>query len=236
MGRLIEVSIIIPFVNELSTIQKFLSHWHGLLERHQNIELVFIDGGSTDAGSSELNDYFNGHSRVSLLSSPKGRSRQMLAGERSASGRYLLFLHADTRLPDDFMSEIKQASLQKRYWGRFDVRLDAPQLAFQVISFFINNRSRLTGIATGDQAIFVNRFAYERVGGLPDQKLMEDVELSKRLKRFSLPYCSRSRVRTSARKWQTNGLVKTVCLMWSIRWAYYRGVDASLLHDRYYGS
>jgi rSAM/selenodomain-associated transferase 2 len=146
----------------------------------------------------------------------------MNTGAASAKGAALVFLHADTRLPDDADRTILTA-LQSQHWGRFDVQISGDQWMLPVIAFFINCRSRLTGIATGDQAIFIRRESFAAIGGFPDQLLMEDIELSKRLNNHSRPACLRTRVVTSGRRWLTGGVWSTIWLMWRLRFAYWRG-------------
>jgi len=154
----------------------------------------------------------------------------MNAGAAIAKHEILLFLHADTRLPKTFLREIKQANV----WGRFDVRFDHSSIAMKVIAMFMNARSRLTGISTGDQAIFVRAGVLAAIGGFPDVAIMEDIALSKRLKKIELPYCSKKTVVTSARRWQQNGVAKTVFKMWWYRLAYFLGVSPRILKNSYH--
>jgi rSAM/selenodomain-associated transferase 2 len=156
------------------------------------------------------------------------------AGAALASGSLLLFLHADTTLPPDALDSLTAlAEREDALWGRFDVSLDAPGSAYRVIETMMNLRSRLTGVATGDQAIFVTRALFEQVGGFPPIALMEDIALSKRLRREHRPHCLRSRVRTSARRWQRDGVVRTVIVMWGLRLAYVCGVSPARLRTLY---
>jgi len=162
----------------------------------------------------------------------RGRARQMNAGAQACGGALLLFLHADTRLPEAADAMVR-AALAVQAWGRFDVRIDGRPLMLRVVAALMNLRSRLSGIATGDQAIFVRRDVFEAVGGFPDQPLMEDIELSCRLLRVSRPACLRARVRTSGRRWEQRGVWRTIALMWRLRWAYWRGVPAERLAEAY---
>jgi rSAM/selenodomain-associated transferase 2 len=158
----------------------------------------------------------------------------MNTGAAAANGDGLLFLHADTQLPP-LGDELANAALAdgERVWGRFDVRIEGRSLALRVIAWLMNLRSRLTGIATGDQAIFVTRVAFERVGGFPNQALMEDVELSRRLLRLSRPACLHAKAITSGRRWEQRGIWRTVMLMWRLRFDYWRGMPVNELARRY---
>ena len=152
----------------------------------------------------------------------------MNAGAAHAKGDVLLFLHADTKMPDDADALIAQA-LQDRHWGRFDVTLDGRHPLLRVVEVMMNWRSRLTGIATGDQAIFVRRATFDAVGGFPNQPLMEDIDLSAKLKRVGKPACLRAQVTTSARRWEKHGIVTTIVKMWWLRAAYFLGAKAETI-------
>ena len=158
----------------------------------------------------------------------------MNAGARMASGEILLFLHVDTTLPENADRLIESAMGDgRRIWGRFDVDIQGHSRMLRVIAALMNWRSRITGIATGDQAIFVARSAFESVGGYPDQPLMEDIELCKRLRLLSPPACLRARAVTSGRRWESRGVWRTIILMWRLRWSYWRGVPVSVLAHMY---
>ncbi len=217
-ARRFALRIIIPVLNEGAALTVRLQALQSL--RAQGAELVLVDGGSTDESWARARPWVD-----RLIASPAGRAKQMNAGAAdtpSSQADALLFLHADTQLPPDAMALITQA-LGQRPWGRFDVQLDSGDPRLKLVSALMNLRSRLSGIATGDQAIFVRTQAFHAVGGFPDQPLMEDIELSKRLKRQSRPACLSQRVITSARKWERAGVWATVLLMWRLRWAYFRG-------------
>jgi len=190
-----------------------------------------VDGGSTDATAA-----IAARSRqVRLLASPRGRARQMNAGARAAGGDVLLFLHADTLLPDGALAAVEAAVGDPGVIaGRFDVRFDNPRPVFRMIAWFMNQRSRWSGISTGDQAIFVCREPFEALGGYPDMPLMEDVELCRRLKRRGHMAALRLTVTTSARKWEREGAVRTILLMWALRLLYVLGVPPARLHRWYY--
>jgi len=190
-----------------------------------------VDGGSTDATAAVAARC----PQVSLVSSPRGRARQMNAGARCARGDVLLFLHADTLLPDGALAAVEAATRDPGVVaGRFDVRFDNPRRVFRMIAWFMNRRSRWSGISTGDQAIFVRRESFDAVGGYPDIPLMEDVELCRRLKRRGHMAALRLRVTTSARKWEQEGAVRTILLMWALRLLYRVGVSPARLHRWYY--
>lgn len=158
----------------------------------------------------------------------------MNAGADATNASCLLFLHADTRLPADadthLLNSLRQSTIS---WGRFDVRIKGRSRILPMVAWLMNHRSRLTGIATGDQSLFMTRAAFNQVGGFPEQPLMEDVEICKRLKQIRSPVCLKHRVTTSGRRWDTHGSWRTIWLMWQLRWAYWRGVPAAQLAERY---
>ena len=193
--------------------------------------MILVDGGSDDATMQVAARF----SSVRLLPSPRGRARQMNAGARAARGDILLFLHADTRLPEGALGAVSAALDDARViGGRFDVCFDSPRSVLRMIAFFMNLRSRASGISTGDQAIFVRREVFETMGGYPDIPLMEDIELSRRLKRRGRLAALSSRVTTSARKWEREGALRTMALMWALRFLYMVGVSPARLHRWYY--
>jgi rSAM/selenodomain-associated transferase 2 len=220
------LSVIMPVLNEAATIGAALTALSRF--RARGAELIVVDGGSNDttvALARPLADH--------VLSAPRGRAAQMNCGAAVARGDILIFLHADTWLPDDADTLIRGGlALSGRVWGRFDVRFNTGGM-FSLIAAMMNLRSRLTGIATGDQAIFVTRAAFKMAGGFPSIALMEDIALSKRLKRVGRPLCLRARVTTSARRWRAHGVLKTIFLMWRLRLAYFLGVDPARLAQRY---
>ena len=195
----------------------------------RGVQIVVADGGSAD-GTVALAQA--GAAR--LVHAPPGRALQMNAGARQATGEVLLFLHADTRLPPTADSLIEQAlAAGPQVCGRFDVRIDDRAKLLRVIEACMNLRSRWTGIATGDQAMFMTRAAFDAVGGFPAQALMEDIEMSKRLLRLSRPVCLRARVVTSGRRWESRGVWRTLLLMWRLRFAYWRGAAPDQLAELY---
>ncbi len=216
------ISVIVPVLNEVGRLPKLIENLRAIGVE----QIIIVDGGSTDGSLPLLQGY---EKECTIVKSAAGRSTQMNAGAKRAEQSTLLFLHADTELPREARAEVQQAA----HWGRFDVRFDKASLSMQVIAFFMNVRSRLTGIATGDQALFVQRELFESVGGYQNIPLMEDIALCKTLKRQYLPYCSRLKVTTSARRWQEQGVVKTVLSMWWFRFAYFIGVPTESLKRRY---
>jgi rSAM/selenodomain-associated transferase 2/rSAM/selenodomain-associated transferase 1 len=220
-----------PVLNEGAKLTESLQALQGL--RAQGVELVVVDGGSTDESWTRAKPYVD-----QLICSAPGRATQMNTGAALHIARQpeaLLFLHADTRLPSDSIHLIQtiQQALRKHAWGRFDVRLESTDMRLRIVEFMMNLRSRLSGIATGDQAIFVRTSAFQAVGGFPEQALMEDIELSSRLLKTSRPACLRLRVSTSARKWETGGVWRTIALMWRLRWQYFWGATPADLALKY---
>ncbi|MDT8879657.1 TIGR04283 family arsenosugar biosynthesis glycosyltransferase [Halomonas saccharevitans] len=220
------LSIIVPTLNEAAIIEAQLTRLAPL--RAGGAELLVVDGGSRDATLARARPLA---SRV--IESAPGRARQMNAGAREAQGRALLFLHADTVLPPGAEAAIAAALAEGRDWGRFDVRLAGRHPLLPVIAFAMNQRSRCTGIATGDQGLFMTREAFAGAGGFPDQPLMEDIEMSRRLKRISKPACLREKVTTSGRRWEQGGAWRTILLMWRLRWRYWRGASPDDLARAY---
>ncbi len=226
-GQGMKLSIIVPVLNEAQTMPQLLIGLSPLL-RH-GCELIIVDGGSID-GSGQIAQAAG----FTVLQSSSGRARQMNAGAANASGDTLLFLHADTQLPEGAALLIEQALAGgASCWGRFDVAISGRPFMLRVVSWCMNWRSRLSGIATGDQAIFVTQAAFDAVGGFPDQPLMEDIELSKRLGRWSRPACINCCVTTSGRRWERRGVWRTIFLMWRLRWDYWRGIPADKLAQAY---
>ncbi len=224
MARL---SIVMPVLDEGEAIAGALDALAEL--RALGVEVVVVDGGSQDATVQRARlraDH--------VLSSPPGRALQMNAGAAKASGDVLLFLHADTRLPGEAERLVLDGLARStRHWGRFDVTIAGRHPMLPLIAFMMNLRSRITGIATGDQAIFVKRDAFREAGGFPAIPLMEDITLSKRLKRAGRPLCLRERAITSGRRWETHGVFRTILLMWRLRLAYFFGADPATLARRY---
>ncbi len=222
MDARIGLSVVVPALNEAQGIAACLAALAPL--RARGHEVIVVDGGSHDATAeiaSTLSDR--------VIRSDRGRARQMNAGARAARGDALVFLHADTRLPENADFLIAEA-LKGHAWGRFDVRIEGGHPLLPVIACAMNLRSRLTAIATGDQAIFVRCDAFS---GFPDIAIMEDVAFSKAMKRRGAPACLRSRATTSGRRWESRGVLRTVALMWRLRLLYALGAEPQRLAEDY---
>jgi len=222
-----KLSIIVPVLGEGENIAAMLD---GLADlRSLGVEVIVVDGGSRDATVRRARLRAD-----CVISAPRSRALQMNAGAARAGGDVLLFLHADTHLPHD-ADHVVLNGLQRsgRAWGRFDVRIDGRHPLLRLVAWLMRVRSRMTGIATGDQAIFVRREAFHAVGGYPAIPLMEDIALSRELKRVSRPLCLRESVVTSGRRWEKNGILRTIFLMWTLRLAFFFGADAKALAHRY---
>jgi rSAM/selenodomain-associated transferase 2 len=219
------LTIVIPVLNEAAIIACALQALASL--RARGAEVIVADGGSHDTTvqlAQPLADR--------VITAPPGRGAPLNAGAVLGTGDALLFLHADTTLPED-ADLLIAAALAHRPWGRFDIRIAGRHPFLAVIARLINWRSRLTGIATGDQAIFVTREAFLAVGGFPDLPLMEDIAISRRLKRLCHPFCIATPAVTSGRRWEQNGVLHTILLMWRLRLSYYLGVEPARLARRY---
>ena len=220
------ISIIVPVLGEAASIATTLASLRPW--REAGHELIVVDGGSTDATVVLARPWAD-----AVIDAPRGRARQMNAGAARAQGDALLFLHADTRLPAGAITAVHHALAAGALWGRFDVEIDGRSPWLPVVAWFMNRRSRWTGIATGDQAMFVQRSAFEVAGGFPDQPLMEDVELSHRLRRQGPPACLSLRAVTSGRRWDERGALRTIVLMWRLRLLYSLGAPAQRLARLY---
>jgi len=222
-----KLSIIMPVLNEGEGIPAALDALAVL--RALGTEVMVVDGGSRDATIQRARLRAD-----RVIAAPRGRGLQMNAGADKATGDVLLFLHADTRLPAD-ADHVVLNGLERsgRVWGHFDAEIEGRSPLLIVVAWLMNLRSRLTGIATGDQAMFVRRDAFQAAGGFAAIPLMEDIELCKRLRRVSRPLCLRERVVTSGRRWEKDGILNTIVLMWRLRLAYFLGADPKALAQRY---
>lgn len=226
------ISVIIPTLNESSTIARTLTRTVAL----GFDEIIVSDGGSTDSTPQMVQACCARVPAVRLVTAPAGRARQLNEGVKACNSDILLFLHADTELPPHAKTVIESTLKNSLVvGGRFDVRFDRPSRWGTVISWFMNRRSRLTGIATGDQAIFVRRRIFEQMGGFPDIPLMEDIEFSRRLKRQGPTAALTDCVTTSFRRWEKNGPLRTILLMWTLRFLYWLGVNPTRL-KHFYGA
>jgi len=224
MARL---SIIMPVLDEGDGITGALDALGDL--RTLGVEVIVVDGGSRDATVQRARMRAD-----RVLTAPRGRASQMNAGAAVAAGSVLLFLHADTRLPQEAERLVLDGLARSGHdWGRFDVTITGRHPMLKLVATMMNLRSRISGIATGDQAIFVKRDAFRAVGGFPDIALMEDIALTRALKRTSRPLCIRDRAVTSGRRWETNGVFRTILLMWRLRLAYFFGADPAALARQY---
>ncbi len=227
------LSIVMPALNEAAGIQATLQALAPL--RARGVQVIVVDGGSQDGTPALCQGLAD---RVLTGPGvPRGRAAQMNHGAAHAHGALLLFLHADTRLPPGADTLVAQAlaagHARSPQWGRFDVRIEGRSRWLPVVAACMNLRSRCTGIATGDQALFMRREAFDAVGGFPPQPLMEDVEISRRLLALGRPACLRQRVQTSGRRWDERGAWRTIVLMWRLRWRYWRGTPAEQLARAY---
>ena len=218
----LRLSIIVPTLDEgdlaLACMQRLASL------RAAGHELILVDGGSRELPAERLAPCVD-----HLLVAPAGRAVQMNRGASAAQGEIYWFLHVDSRIPTDAEQAILKALGSASGWGRFDVRLSGSHPLLRLVEGMMNWRSRRSGIATGDQGIFVHRSLFERVGGYPDQALMEDIEISRWLKRIARPHCLRERLTTSSRRWERQGILRTILLMWGLRLAYWLGVSPARL-------
>ncbi|MDB5642004.1 MAG: glycosyl transferase family 2 [Hyphomicrobiales bacterium] len=219
------LSIIVPVLNEAERLPALLAPLQAW--RADGCQLIVADGGSADGSPAIVRPLCD-----ALVEAPRGRAAQMNAGAREARGDALLFLHADTHLPSHAPALVR-AALAGAVWGRFDVRIEGRSLWLPLVSRMINWRSRLTGVATGDQALFVRRDVFERLGGFADVPLMEDVELTKRLRSIGRPACLRGPALTSGRRWDRHGAWRTILLMWRLRAEYFCGADPRRLAVKY---
>ncbi|TYC59039.1 glycosyltransferase [Marinobacter sp. BW6] len=220
------LSVIVPVWMEAAGVTDTLRALQPI--RARGHEVIVVDGGSSDRTVELARPLCD-----RVVVSEKGRAVQMNAGAAAAKGDLLLFLHADTRLPDNTLEHFADFVRSRHAWGRFDVRLSGERPLFRVIGWFMNQRSRLTGICTGDQAMFVRRDAFEALGGFHPMPLMEDVEFSRRLCLVSRPFCINEPVVTDSRRWQKHGAWRTILLMWQLRWRYWRGESPESLAQTY---
>ena len=225
------LSVIIPTLNEAPRICGLLENIQAVRDARPDllVEVIVVDGGSSDQTIALAQDLAE-----QVFTSPAGRAVQMNAGAAQAKHGVLLFLHGDTLLPQETISLLQQAIDIGAHWGRFDVQFDSAAKRFRALAYMMNGRSRLTGICTGDQGIFVRRDIFEQVGGYAPIALMEDIELSRRLRRLQSPFIIRRPVITASRRWQRAGYWSTVWLMWSLRWRYFFGASPETLARIYY--
>lgn len=217
------VSIIIPVYNEALHLDQSLKNLFDTVQ-NPNIEVILSDGGSTDNSLAIAKQY-----PCKIISSDTGRARQMNAAINHAIGEYLLFLHADTTLPGDWLKQIQKS----KNWGFFPVKLTGRHWLLRIIETAINLRSGISKVATGDQSLHFTQSFFNQIKGFPDIPIMEDVAISKRARKISKPSISNSPVVTSSRRWEHNGIINTVFLMWALRLAYWLGIDPERLQRIY---
>lgn len=221
-----KISIIIPCLNEQAHIKQTLKPLQAMRQRGHQI--ILCDAHSDDKTQTLARPWVD-----NLITSPAGRAQQMNAAAKLAEHDVLWFLHADTLVPDNADELILDCFINEHIWGRFNVRLSSHKFRFRIIETFINLRSCLSGIATGDQGIFVNKNIFQQLNGYQNIPLMEDIHLSKRLKKISRPSCISTTIITSSRRWEEHGTTKTIILMWRLRLAYFLGVQPEKLAQAY---
>lgn len=228
VGRVLpDLSIVIPVLNEAENIEQSLKAVRALCGN--GVELIVVDGGSADGTAAIARSLAD-----AVVTTSRGRARQMNAGAMLARGRFLLFLHVDTQLPETLPALVEQWVSNNTLWGFFPARLSGRQFAFRLIERSMSWRSRLTGIGTGDQCLFVQRSLFQQAGGFAEQPLMEDIECSRRLKKYARPQVQKALVTTDSRRWEHHGIARTVLLMWRLRLAYFFGASPEALVKRYY--
>ena len=225
MGEALSISIVMPVLDEAPVLGAALASLAPLAAA--GAEVIVVDGGSRDRSREMAAEH-----GCRVISAPRGRAAQMNAGAKAARGEALVFLHADTKLPENALALVA-AALARNSWGRFDVTIEGKGRMLALVAAMMNARSRWSGIATGDQAMFVRRDAFERAGGFPDIPLMEDIALSRALRGLGAPACLSERVVTSGRRWEKRGTLRTIVLMWRLRAAYAMGADPRSLARAY---
>ena len=220
------LSIIIPVLDEAAGIVDLLQSLQDF--RRLGTEIIVVDGCSSDDTAQLAAPHVD-----QMVNAPRGRGCQMNTGAAVANGHVLLFLHADTRLPAAAAMLITGAIDQGATWGRFDIKIEGQTTGLGLVAFMMNWRSRLTGIATGDQAIFVTKTAFTATGGFADIPLMEDIDFSRRMRALARPACLSEKVVTSGRRWEKHGVLRTIVTMWRLRLRYFLGANPNQLAREY---
>lgn len=218
-----DVTVIVPIHNDLEHLDRL----HEDLQAYPELEIVVVSSAGTRISQRIVEEL------QVIVSDQLGRGVQIALGVMQSTRRWIWILHADSRVTRMNVGELERAIAQCR-WGRFDVRLDGNRPAYRVIEWFMNVRSVLTGICTGDQGIFVQRSLLQEIGGMPKQPLMEDIELCKQLRSIEKPLRIRTQLQTSVRKWEREGILATVARMWAFRWRYFLGTNPDFLYQDYY--
>ncbi len=232
----LSVAVVIPVLNEEAGILKTLEN---LIASHSFEQLIIVDGGSVDNTCQLVREFIDrqgGHfhgGNILFTESVRGRAVQMNAGASLSHADILVFVHADTVLPQNAITLIKSAIKRGALWGRFAVTLDQPGIGYRIVATAMNLRSRISGITTGDQALFVRRDLFRLIGGYPVIPLMEDIVLSERLKEIEAPVFIKDKVITSARRWQQKGILLTILFMWLLRFLFWTGVSPTRLARHY---
>lgn len=223
------LSVVIPTLNEVNKIDKIINFF----DRFKDVEIIFSDGLSTDGTFEKLKK----KSDVKLLKSKAGRAYQMNQGGKTANGKFILFAHADCSFDEEGINYLISLSNKESNisWGFFLAKLDNKKIIFRIIEFFMNIRSHITNIATGDLGIFIKKSLFNKVNGFPDIRIMEDISISKKLRRISKPFIIKKHVKISTRKWESHGILKTILLMWHLRLLYFFRFDIKKIHKKYYG-
>ena len=222
-----QISVIIPVLNEAESIQKCLEQFY----QEDVIDVVVVDGGSTDGTPDKVVSAGVGR----CVSSPKpGRASQMNFGAEKAVGDVFLFLHADTFLPPNGLALIREVMAKQHVvGGRFELGLAEKRLGFRLIAYLSTLRSKFLGITYGDQGIFVRRDVFGAVGGYPALELFEDSEFCNVVKKCGQFVLLPAQVCSSTRRWQKWGVVRTVIWMWVLRVLFVCGISDKTLSQWY---
>lgn len=228
MTQVSDIAVIIPVLNEAQQLDELILRVNSL--QSNGARVVIVDGGSNDGTIEQLQQ-----TKIELISSEKGRAKQMNKGWRSVQAESYWFLHADCQPPNSALADIQNTLNNRQRWGRFNVSLSGRSPMFRIIEFMMNWRSCLTQVATGDQGIFVEARLLEEIDGIPDIPLMEDIALSKQLRKHSRGACIKSPMIVSSRRWEKSGIVRMTVLMWWLRLRYFLGANPAELYKSYYG-